>query len=634
MFKIFNRRYTGSKAKLTEWIMKNVDKYCSGESFADIFAGTGVVAYAASKKYKKIILNDLLFSNNIIYKAFSGNEKIDEKKVKKYVDKFNNLKYEEVTDNYFEKNFGNKYFDDKSARKIGFIRDYIEKEKTKLSEKEYNILIASLIYSVDRIANTVGHYDAYFKKTVERKKFIFELIDYEDSMSNSEIYREDANNLVHKIKADIVYIDPPYNSRQYSRFYHVLETLTKWDKPTLYGVAMKPKSENMSEYCKVGARKQFSNLINNLTCKYIVVSYNNTYSSKSNSSKNKIELSFIEKELNNIGKTVVISKSHQFFNAGKTDFKDHKEYLFITTVGKFDKKSRSPLFYVGDKYKIINQIKVYFPKEIKRYIEPFVGGGSSFLNVSANEFILNDIDSNIINLHKFLTEYSNKKGDFFKEIEEKINNYELSYSFKGKMVPDDFKQKYKKTYYAKYNKESYLKLRDDYNNNQNDMFSLYLLLIYGFNHFLRYNSFKQFNLPVGNVDFNKNVFDSLNNYFDFAKENKLKFTNLDYKEFLNKIKLKDGDFIYFDPPYLISNSEYNKLWTENDEQELLNLLDDLNNKGIKFAISNVTHYKSKENQIFINWSKKYKVIKINSNYISYHDNKKKTIREVLVTNYE
>ena len=146
------------------------------------------------------------------------------------------------------------------------------------------------------------------------------------------IFREDTNLLAKKIRADVIYIDPPYNSRQYSRFYHVLETLTKWDKPKLYGTALKPEEENMSDYCKVRARDRLAELVRDLDAKYLVVSYNNTYDSKSNSSQNKITLQEIKDILTSKGKTKVFEKDYRHFNAGNTDFKNHKEYLFVTTT--------------------------------------------------------------------------------------------------------------------------------------------------------------------------------------------------------------------------------------------------------------------------------------------------------------
>ena len=151
---------------------------------------------------------------------------------------------------------------------------------------------------------------------------------------------------------------------------------------------------------------------------------------------------------------------------------------------------------------------------------------------------------------------------------------------------------------------------------------------------LRFNSAGDYNLPVGNVDFNKNVFDALSDYFKLNKTKQPTWHNLDFKVFLHSINYQENDLVYLDPPYLITFSEYNKLWDKQTENELLQTLDSLNKKNIKFAISNVTHYKGKENTLFIDWAKQYNSYRIKSNYISYHDNSNKVFNEVLVTNYK
>ncbi len=326
---LHNRRYIGSKHKLIEWIFSIIDKECEGNSFADVFAGTGIVAAIAAKHFKKIIINDFLYSNYVIYQAFLGNTEWDKNKINNILKDYNNIYGEDLEDNYFSKSFGGKYFSQNSSKIIGFIRENIEKNKNNLTNREYYILIASLLYTVDKIANTVGHYDAYFKKASINDDFFMKPID-PISVDEVSIFREDTNLLVKKIKADIVYIDPPYNSRQYSRFYHVLETLTKWDKPKLHGVALKPDPENMSDYCRESAKNRFSELIRDIDARYLVVSYNNTYDSKSNSSRNKITLHEIEKILQAKGKTKVFEKKYRHFNAGNTNFSNHKEYLFVT----------------------------------------------------------------------------------------------------------------------------------------------------------------------------------------------------------------------------------------------------------------------------------------------------------------
>lgn len=298
-----------------------------------------------------------------------------------------------------------------------------------------------------------------------------------------------------------------------------------------------------------------------------------------------------------------------------------------------NKFNRSPLFYVGDKFKLISQLKENFPKKIDRFVEPFCGGGSVFLNTNANEYLLNDIDPYIIKLHKFLQASSNQQEDFWEEMEQNIERYNLSATYLGRDVPTELRKEFTKTYFAKYNKESYIRMRSDFNSDRNDMSLLYMLLIYGFNRMIRFNSKGDFNLPVGNVDFNDNVVNSLNCYFNFVKDKNISYYNMDFEDFIRRINLNSNDFVYFDPPYLIASSEYNKLWDEDNEMRLIDFLDELDSKGIKFAVSNVLWHRKRYNGTFNDWAKKYNVVNIKSNYISYHDNTEKKSCEVLVKNY-
>ncbi len=294
---------------------------------------------------------------------------------------------------------------------------------------------------------------------------------------------------------------------------------------------------------------------------------------------------------------------------------------------------RSPFFYVGDKYKLTPTLNEIFPKKINRLIEPFCGGGSVFLNIDAKTYLANDNNAYMIKLHKFLNKYASKKDSFFKELEKRILSYGLSASYLGITTSDELKKRYVKTYYAVYNKTAYKKAKADFNNNKKDLMLLYILLIYGFNHMLRFNSEGDFNLPVGNVDYNKNVRKALEDYFDFSINNSIEFCCCDYIKFINSVEFKEGDFVYLDPPYLISASEYNRYWTEKNEKELLSILDELNNKGIKFALSNVLIHKGRTNEILSKWINKYHVYHIKANYISYHDNTQKNSDEIVVTNY-
>lgn len=291
-------------------------------------------------RFDKFVINDFLYSNEVIYNAFFLKQNYSIEKVCRFSRKYKTIDVSKLSDNYVSINYGNKYFSYEDALKIGFIREDIENNKNRLNKKEYCILLASLLYSLDRSANTVGHYDAFLKNKCVKNSFAFELISpvivSKDDPREIKIFREDANTLASKIKCDIVYIDPPYSSRQYSRFYHVLENIVKWEKPELFGTALKPAPENMSEYCASKALDAFTNLIANLKCKYIIVSYNNTYNSKSSSSRNKMELDDMLRVLQAKGKTGVFAIDHQAFNAGKTNLENHQELLFVTKVGAKD----------------------------------------------------------------------------------------------------------------------------------------------------------------------------------------------------------------------------------------------------------------------------------------------------------
>lgn len=294
---------------------------------------------------------------------------------------------------------------------------------------------------------------------------------------------------------------------------------------------------------------------------------------------------------------------------------------------------RSPFFYVGDKFKLVPQIKENFPKDIDRFIEPFCGGGSVFLNTKANQYLLNDIDSYMIKLHEFLISFSKNTEAFWSELKLDIDKYNLSATFLGKDVPKEYRQKFVKTYFAKYNKESYMRLRDDFNKGKDDMMLLYMLLIYGFNRMLRFNAKGDFNLPVGNVDFNKNVVDALDSYFKYVSDRDIELFNMDFQDFVEKVQPTPNDMVYLDPPYLITFSEYNKLWNEDSEIRLIDYLDELNSRGVRFAVSNVFWHRRRYNGTFNEWAQKYNIVRIQSNYISYHDNTEKDSYEVLVKNY-
>ncbi len=337
MIKISNRRYIGNKTKLLDEIYNSIPSgLISNESvFADLFAGTGTVASFFAQKGLSVIANDILYSNFVAYKAWLGSGKFDIEIIKNHLSFFNALTYDEIPENYFSDIYAYKYFSFNDAKKIGFIREYIEEKKNGLAEREYFILLTSLLYAADKIANTVGHFESFLKKTPVDSNFKMELPEITSNIK-AALYNIDANILAKQIKCDIAYIDPPYNARQYVNFYHVLENLARWNKPTEFeGNSMKFKrNELKSGYSRSQAPILFEALIDSLDCKFIVVSYNNTYTARSVASNNKITEEQIIQILSKKGVVNKKSIDYAYFNAGKTDLKNHQEYIFTCEVNR------------------------------------------------------------------------------------------------------------------------------------------------------------------------------------------------------------------------------------------------------------------------------------------------------------
>lgn len=279
-----------------------------------------------------------------------------------------------------------------------------------------------------------------------------------------------------------------------------------------------------------------------------------------------------------------------------------------------EKYIKSPLNYTGGKGKLLNQILPLFPKNINTFVDLFTGGCNVAVNVNANKIIANDLCTQVINTYKGIQNNNTEKA--IEMIEKIINEYDLS----------------------KENKEGYLELRNNYNDGNKEWYVFYTLLAYSFNNQIRFNKKGEFNMPFGKgrSSFNPTLKKKFEDFSNAIHNKNIKFTNNDFKK-LNIDKLKDDDFVYLDPPYLVTEATYNTGWNEETEKELLSLCDRLNEKGIKFAISNVLEHNGSKNEILINWSKNYNVNYLNYDYsnCNYHkkDNGHKSI-EVLITNYK
>ncbi len=650
---INNRRYIGSKARMLNFIADTIKKEkIEFSSFLDLFGGTGIVGDFFNNQKTKIYVNDLLKSNYLSYLAWFGSEKIDKKKIESYIEKYNSLS--SLDENYFSINFSDTYFSRDNCKKIGFIREDIEENylSNKLNTRERAILITSLLYAMDKIANTVGHYDAYRKNGNLDKKLELCMLDLKSNTNNknNKIFNEDANELVKNIKADVVYIDPPYNSRQYSDAYHLLENVAMWEKNEVRGVAKKMDSNGIkSKYCSVSAPLAFKDLIENINAKYIIVSYNNMGTKGAGRSQAKISDDEIMNTLRMRGKVKVYETDFNQFNSGKTHIDGHKERLFVCKVGKTTKKKikqevsvvdkvKSPLNYTGGKYKLLNQIIPIFPSNLDLFVDLFSGGANVGVNVNAKRIVCVDKQEEIIRVMELFKKY--EVSFIINSLENIIDKYQLSNSLlNGYKMYNCTSDKG----LGSYNKSKYLELRKDYNNmkcNSTKKDLLFLtLIIYGFNNQIRFNSNGEFNMPVGKRDFNNSLRKNLKNFITKLKTKNIEFIKADFREVA--IETTDNTLVYCDPPYFLGTASYNENggWTEQDEKDLLNYLTILDSNGIKFALSNVIEHKGEKNNILDAWIKKYNykvhIIECNYNNSNYHKQSGNIIKttEVLVTNY-
>lgn len=327
---INNRRYLGNKYKLLPFIKKVVDSECKDiQSVVDIFAGTGAVASAFQDK--QIITNDIMYSNYISNFAWFSPYKYSKRKLEKIIDEYNKIAVSE--ENYMTENFSDTYFSHDDCAKIGYIREDIEAKYVgkKINRRERAILITSLLYAMDKIAKTCGHYDAY-RQGVEFDMHLELLLPLasQNNNRNNKCFNVDSNELAKRIEADLVYIDPPYNSRQYCDAYHLLENVARWEKPEVFGVAKKmDRTKLKSKYCTRNATEAFADLVSNLKCRYIVLSYNNMAKKGNDRSNARISDEEIFRILEAKGEVRVFSEEYKAFTTGKSEIEDNQERLFL-----------------------------------------------------------------------------------------------------------------------------------------------------------------------------------------------------------------------------------------------------------------------------------------------------------------
>ncbi len=648
-------RFIGSKTNLLKNIDMVISENTSGNEsiFCDIFSGTGAVARYFKPRYE-VHSNDVLHFSYVIQKAtVENNTKPLFLKLKNIGigDPFRFLEETQIRilnyndDNYFitknytpHDNCERMYVSNKNAARIDFIRNTIEawKNEKLLTELEYYYLLAGLIEGVPSVSNITGTYGAYLKHWDKRtfKDLEMARLDVIDNKRNNKSYNNDANKLIEELSGDILYLDPPYNSRQYAPNYHLLETISKYDCPEIHGVTgMRPYDDLKSPFCmKSEVANAFEDLISKAKFSNIVMSY---------STDGLMTSDEIEKILKRHG----IEETYKMYSIPYRQYMSKKtkqteclyEYIFFikknnpqkstfdfigtqngisSVISDTRKYIKSPMNYIGGKYKLLPQIIPHFPNYIGTFVDLFSGGCNVAMNVNANKIICNDINKKIIELFEVFK--NTDLSDILHQIKMRIAEYGLS----------------------KENEDGFRKFRDFYNSTQNPI-DLYTLTCYSFNYQFRFNNDLEYNNPFGRnrSHFSKNMEHNLIAFVSKLKKLNIEFSSKDFTQ-VSLDDLTPEDFIYCDPPYFITTGTYNdgnrgfKDWKTEQEYALYKYLDNADERNIKFALSNVIEHKGKINEILAKWAKKYKIIELNYNYSnSSYNTKKGDSKEVLIINY-
>lgn len=578
-------RYIGNKKKLLSEINKLIlekDLMKKGLIFCDAFSGTATVS-SEYKGFFRIIANDIL---DFSYEYSAGVLLYNNSNFKKLG--FNPFTYfsEVSTSNYtkgfcynnFSPNGGCQYFSDENAKKIDYIRTKIEQwhKEEKISGPEKSYLIACLLESISKVSNVAGVYSAFLKIWDPRAKKELQLmpIEVKTSRYKNQVLCKDASELVSTICGDILYLDPPYTPTQYNSQYHVLETIVRNDSPITHGIGKHRDNDRLSKWCKKGEVEfEFEKLIKNANFQHIVFSY---------SDKGIMSASFIEAVLKRycVPGTFVFKKIEfpkykstravERENATGTKKETHYEYLFYIEKSR-EVKHSSPLNYIGGKYKTIDLIVENFPKKIDTFYDLFGGGATVAINTPAKKIVYNDINKYVVDLLEYLKD--NEPPKIFKEVKKIERKFGLE---KG-------------------NKDSFLKLRSEYNKNHSNVL-LYLLICYGFEHQIRFNKKHEFNNPCGNSGFSDQLYEKLISFYLRCKDINIEFRSGTYKEFISAGE--ENDLFYFDPPYLGNNGAYQdgkrgfNGWDLEQEIELRAIIDTLNKRGRKFMLSNYIDHSS------------------------------------------
>jgi adenine-specific DNA-methyltransferase len=530
--------------------------------------------------------------------------------------------------------------------------------------------------------STYGAYAKKLKSNSEKDIFFALPKAAEKASYFNDVWMCDSNELIKNISGDILYLDPPYNNRQYGSNYHVLNSIAVGEAPETDSVTgVKAEEYNKSDYCRektVG--KALDELIANAKFEWIFLSYNN---------EGLLSFDEIKAIMSKYGDYSVEGTEYQRYKADnnrKQSANGVVEYIHILHKGVFTQKETpdedpyrsmaegmqipekhhitlktkiklnpftldvkpdvklesipinftvtkdgvefkdddkivvSPMNYMGGKKKLIKTLKEYFPKDVDIFVDLFCGGATVGINSDAKTVIFNDNLKPLIWMYIYM--FNHSVEDCLSYIDSTIEKYGLVQGKEGEA--------------------NYYNFRDNHYNalpvEKRHPLDLFVLMAYSFNNQIRFNVKKdwKFNIPFGanRSSFNSKMRENLIGFINALHERDCVFSEQDFRDF----PCFENMFVYADPPYLISQATYNDGWDEESENTLLRKLNHWSKKGVKFALSNVLENKGETNEILKNWAEEngYFIFHLDKSYANsyYHrkDRESKT-DEVLITNY-
>ena len=656
-------RYIGSKRCLIEHIDGLINRKLNVQNkpqadnlvLLDLFSGTTVVAQRLKPKYE-VMTNDIMYFSYVIARGqVSLNTIPDFRKLEQmlgvevlvYLNSLGGVDNAGfIATNYSLFGSERMYFTEENAFKVDHVRATIEGWRAKyLSDDAYYYLLACLIEAVPFISNTSGIYGAYLKTWDKRAFLDLTLkhpIIYDNGLDN-KAFNLDANGLVKTGygRADICYIDPPYNSRQYTSNYHLLDTIAYGDSPDIKGVTGMRfyEQEEKSLYCsKPNVLDQFDKLIRDVQAEHLVISYSsdgimneadmlavlNKYCDPSSVELNKIAYRKYKSKVVNpddaLREFLFYARKPEWHRQTSTGTSNEVLFAPSSKIKRSEVMLASPLNYIGGKFKLLPQLLPYFPNDINELVDVFSGGLNVGLNIKCQQLIANDLNHFVVELLEVLA--TTDIDDLLTDIQWYIAKYNLS----------------------KTNREGFLKLRADYNANPTPI-ALYALICHSFNYQFRFNSYLEYNNPFGKDRsfFSPSLRRKLILFNQRLSQTNVSFYSLPFQELIARVNVSDKALFYCDPPYLLSTGSYNdgnrgfKDWNESQESALHDVLDNLHANGKRFILSNVIEHKGYRNEQLIKWAKNYELIKLNFNYDNASYNSKKVegdfTQEVLIRNF-